>query len=250
MADDQVHRDLRLTTPLTEGPDVKVLQQTLNAIATQFQRIVDFKLVEDGLLGEKTLLATVKSAHLMGLLRNRVTDIERSHVITQQVQRMLRRPNTRSDAQKARAQRRREDLRKKLDKRANLKAVKVALTPGLPHWGGSGDVMTQFIEPFMVKRGLPLGSGRRTPQENDRVGGSKSSDHLTTKTTTAARDFPTFTGEDDARALAEALGVSSWQPNTFTRFPFSAGGRSFGAQILWGAAIAHGDHVHVGVART
>jgi hypothetical protein len=121
------------------------------------------------------------------------------------------------------------------------------MTPGNPHWGGSGDVITAFVEPFMVKRGLPIGSGKRTPAHNKAVGGSPTSDHLTTKTRTGARDFPTFAGEDDARALAEAMGIASWQPNSFTTFPFSAGGRGFHVQILWGAQIQHGDHVHVGI---
>lgn len=128
-----------------------------------------------------------------------------------------------------------------------LEDVQVTATPGEPHWGGAGDVMTQFIEPFMVERGLPIGSGKRTPERNAAIGGSATSDHLTTKTTTAARDFPTFAGEDDARALAAALGCSTWRPDSFDAFTFSAGGRSWRAQVLWGAAIDHSDHVHVGV---
>lgn len=247
MPSNTVHRDLHLTTPLTEGPDVKALQDALNKIAGQFPRIVDFKLVEDGKLGEKTLHATHKAAHVMGLIRRALNVIEKEHVITERLQRKLRNPGIRSDAEKERGKRRRDDLRKKLQRQPGLKTVRLTTTAGNPHWGGSGDVMTAFVEPFMVKRGLPIGSGKRTPKENDRVGGSKTSDHLTTKTRTAARDFPTFAGEDDARALAKALGIGSWQPNSFTTFPFSAGGRGFHTQILWGAGIQHGDHVHVGI---
>jgi hypothetical protein len=125
--------------------------------------------------------------------------------------------------------------------------VSITASPGEPHWGGSGDVMAQFIEPFMVRRGVPIGSGKRTPEENAACGGSSTSDHLTTKTTTAARDFKTFAGEDDARALAVALGIEGWQPNSYANHTFTAGGRTFRAQILWGAGIDHGDHVHVGV---
>jgi hypothetical protein len=68
-------------------------------------------------------------------------------------------------------------------------------------------------------------------------------------TRAAARDFPTFAGEDDAQALAKAMGNNSWQPNSFTGFSVSAGGgHGFRVQILWGAGIKHGDHVHVGIA--
>lgn len=132
-------------------------------------------------------------------------------------------------------------------KATGLAEIQLNLTPGHPHWGGAGDVMTQFIEPFMVERGIPIGSGKRTPQQNEDAGGSATSDHLTTKSTTAARDFPTFKGEDEARALAESLGIDSWQANSFTNHTFSAGGRRWRAQILWGSEIRHGDHIHVGV---
>ena len=110
--------------------------------------------------------------------------------------------------------------------------------------------MEQFVEPFMAKRGLLAGSGKRTPAENDAVGGSKTSDHLTTKTTTMARDFPTRTGEHHARRLARLMGFDSWRPNDKQSFEFSAGGRTWRGQILWGAEIDHADHVHVGIART
>lgn len=132
-------------------------------------------------------------------------------------------------------------------KRITLEDVQVTATPGHPHWGGSNDVMVQFIEPFLADRGIEIGQGKRTPEVNASVGGSATSDHLTTKTTTAARDFPTFSGEDDARALAEALAIGSWQPNSFTNHEFSAGRRRWRAQILWGSGINHGDHIHVGV---
>jgi hypothetical protein len=33
----------------------------------------------------------------------------------------------------------------------------------------------------------------------------------------------------------------------FDAFTFAAGGRSRRAQVVWGAAIYHSDHVHVGV---
>lgn len=132
-------------------------------------------------------------------------------------------------------------------KTVTLADVRITATPGDPHWGGSNDVMVQFIEPFLVERGIPIGQGKRTPAVNASVGGSATSDHLTTKSTTAARDFPTLSGEDEARALAKALGFDSWQPNSFANHTFSAGGRRWRVQILWGSGIKHGDHIHVGV---
>ena len=125
--------------------------------------------------------------------------------------------------------------------------VRVTQTAGEPHWGGAGDLLTQFVEPFMVERGLPIGSGKRTPERNAAIGGSRTSDHLTTKSTTAARDFPTFSGEDDARALAKALGCTTWQPNSYDAFTVSAGGHTWRVQLLWGGDIKHGDHVHIGI---
>jgi hypothetical protein len=183
----------------------------------------------------------------MGLAGSRLHDIEKQHEIAKSVQQMLREPSTRTEAQTARAKERRDELRKRLDTSVPLAAVRVDMSAGSPHWGGSNDVMEAFVEPFLVKRGLPLGSGKRTPAENRRVGGSPTSDHLTTRTTTAARDFPTFSGEDDARALAKSMGFKSWRPNSFDGFTFSAGSHSFRVQILWGAAIDHSDHVHVGI---
>jgi hypothetical protein len=244
---EKIHRDLRLTSPLMEGPDVEALQQALNRIAGWFPKIVPFELVEDGKLGEKTFQAAFKAGHVMGLNRSRLNDIEKEHVIEQRVQRMLRKPEVRRDAQKKRGKERQEALRERLVRRPNLKNLKVTLKARDPHWGGSGDVMTDFVEPFLIKRGLPLGSGKRTPAENARIGGSPTSDHLTTHSTTAARDFPTFQGEDDARALAKAMGCETWQPNSFDSFTFSAGGQTFRAQVLWGLGIKHGDHVHVGI---
>jgi len=247
MPEANVHRELRLTSPMTEGADVKALQQALNKIASQFPKIVQFKLDEDGVLGEQTVQATHKAAHVMGLIRRALNVVEKEHRISERLQRKLRNPDIRSDAEKQRGERRRDDLRERLKAGPSLTTMAVTATAGNPHWGGAGDVMTAFIEPFMVKRGLPIGSGKRTPLENANVGGSKNSDHLTTNTTTAARDFPTFAGEDDARALAKALGIGAWQPNSFTGHSITAGGRAFRVQILWGSAIKHGDHVHVGV---
>ncbi|MDQ3823469.1 MAG: hypothetical protein M3321_09540 [Actinomycetota bacterium] len=139
------------------------------------------------------------------------------------------------------------ETEQRLNQTPKLTNVRVTVRPGEPHWGGANDVMRQFVEPFMVQRGIPIGSGKRTPAENAAIGGSTSSDHLTTKSTTMARDFPTFAGEQAARELAGALGFPAWQENSFDAFTFSAAGRSWRAQILWGAQIQHADHIHVGI---
>lgn len=207
MAAEAMHRDLHLTTPLTEGPDVKALQQALNKSARRLPRITQFRLDEDGKLGDETLLATVKVAFIMGLARPGLDQIEKKHVIVQPVQRLLRRPSRRSDAQKKRAEERRKRLRKRLAKRPSLQRVRVKVSAGKPHWGGSGDVMEEFVEPFLVKRGLTLGSGKRTPAQNLAAGGSSDSDHLTTKTTSAARDFPNLRGRGRCAGACQADGL-------------------------------------------
>jgi hypothetical protein len=244
---DQISRDLELRDPLEEGSDVKALQRALNGISDQFPKILQFELKVDGKFGERTFLAALKSAHVQGLVGHELDEIEKKKRLSRAVQRFLLDPSSRNEEQKERARKRRENLRKKAERRLSLKGVSLKGSSGDPHWGGAGDVMEEFVEPFLVKRGLQLGSGKRTPAQNEAVGGSESSDHLTTRTTCAARDFPTFQGEDDARALAKALGFDSWRPNSFDGFEFSVGDRRFRAQILWGTEIKHGDHVHVGV---
>jgi hypothetical protein len=247
MASGGVHRDLRLQEPFMKGPDVEALQEALNKIAKRFPRLADFKLDEDEKLGKETLNAAFKAAYIMGLARPRLNEIEKEQRIAQPVQVILRHPGTRNDEERKRAEDRRNALRKKLRRRGSLRAVRVSVSPGDPHWGGSNDLMEQFVEPFMLKRGLRPGSGKRTPKENKAIGGDPDSLHLTTKTTGFGRDFPTFAGEDDARALATSVGFEGWQPNSFAHCTFSAGGRVWDAQILWGARIKHGDHVHVGI---
>lgn len=133
-------------------------------------------------------------------------------------------------------------------RKGTLAGVQIrSTTGGRPHWGGAADLMGQFVAPFMNKRGLPTGSGKRTPAHNAAIGGSPTSDHLTTMVLKFARDFPTFSGEDDARALALAFGISGWEPNSFESHRVVVDGYVFEIQILWGSDIDHGDHVHVGI---
>jgi hypothetical protein len=132
--------------------------------------------------------------------------------------------------------------------RGTLAAVRVHSTAlGPPHWGGGADVMGQFVTPFMRTQGLAPGSGKRTPEHNAAIGGSPTSDHLTTRTECFARDYPTFNGLAAAHRLAMAFGIDSWQANSYTAHDVEIDGHTFRVQILWGAAIEHGDHVHVGI---
>jgi hypothetical protein len=113
-------------------------------------------------------------------------------------------------------------------------------------WGGTKSVFDQFITPFMDKRGLDAGSQKRP---YDTVGGSGMSDHYTGNGTAYAVDYPTYQGLDDAKALAKAFGIDGWQPNSYNSHVVRIDGVQFRVQILWGGAIDHADHVHVGLRR-
>jgi hypothetical protein len=123
--------------------------------------------------------------------------------------------------------------------RTGLAAVNVGKA-----WGGSKSVFDQFVTPFMKHRGLAAGSQKRP---YDTVGGPAMSDHYTGSTEAYATDYPTFSGADDASALAKAMGIKGWQPNSYQSANVRIDGHTFRVQILWGAAIEHGDHVHVGL---
>jgi hypothetical protein len=228
------------------GPAVKKLQKGVDE--TLKNREFRSRTVRaDGRFGEKTQTACHFTGWLVGFSPSQLKKIE-DGTITAHADAILIHEKARSDAMKKRERERRQEIKKARERKASsLKNVSVSTSTGAPHWGGSGDIVHQFVEPFMARRELPIGSGKRTPAENRAVGGSPTSDHLTTRVTTGARDFPTFSGEDDARALANAMGNSGWVPNSFDSFSIRVGGHGFSVQILWGARIDHGDHVHVGV---
>jgi len=230
------------------GDDIGAFQRLLSR---QFKRWkINLVVVDDNDYGQDTRDAARKVCRGLGILPSQAM----RNGVTPALRIKIRHPDRRTDREKERFKSAatkafRASLRERF-KVSALANVRVTATAGKPHWGGSNDVMMGFVEPFMVNRGLQRGSGKRTPARNTAVGGSQTSDHLTTKTMTAARDFPTFAGEDDARALAKAMGIGSWQPNSFRRFSLTpVDGHKFQVQILWGAAIGHGDHVHVGISR-
>jgi hypothetical protein len=225
------------------------LQRGVNRVVDN--REFDWRKIEvDGAAGPDTFNAAAFAFYLLGGSDEQLRRIRRNGRITQHVFLTLTGEKARSEAMKRREQQRKDDfraLRRRHEQRGTRAGVQITnLSPGEPHLGGA-DAVLDFVEFFMVRRGLPIGSGKRTPSHNAAIGGSPNSDHLTTKTTTDARDFPTFTGEDDARALAAALGNHNWQPNSFATFDIVVDGHRFRIQILWGSAIFHGDHVHVGV---
>lgn len=113
-------------------------------------------------------------------------------------------------------------------------------------WGGSKSVFDQFVTPFLRKRGLEPGSQKRSA---DTVAGPGMSDHYVGSGSAYAIDYPTFQGADDAAALARAMGIKGWHPNSYDSHVVSIDGHRFRVQILWGAGIDHGDHVHVGIRR-
>lgn len=110
-------------------------------------------------------------------------------------------------------------------------------------WGGTEAIFEQIVEPLMKQRGLPITSQKRS---YDTVAGAAVSDHYTGLKTAYAEDFGTYSGADDAKAVAKALGISNYRIGTYTRYPVKIGGKNFSAQILW-AVAGHYDHVHVGI---
>lgn len=232
------------------GPQVERIQKAANRVLDK--RELDFLRVEaDGVLGRETIGAVHDAAFYMGFSEKQLEKIQRG-TITDYAIEVLTQKRPRSEAMKKADRRRRDEAREARERwkgGPRLSEVVIhATTGGRKRWGGAADVMGQFVAPILHgKFALPIGSGKRTPSHNDAIGGSPTSDHLTTKLTTFARDFPTFVGETAARFLAKAFGWSSWSPNSFASFQFSVGGHRFSLQILWGALIGHDDHVHVGI---
>ncbi|HZM83499.1 MAG TPA: hypothetical protein VFC19_47900 [Candidatus Limnocylindrales bacterium] len=113
-------------------------------------------------------------------------------------------------------------------------------------WGGTKSVFDQFVTPFLRDRGLEPGSQKR---DYDTVPGAPMSDHFVRSTSAYAIDYPTTSGADDAAALARAMGIKGWHPNSYESYAVRIDGHQFRVQILWGADIRHGDHVHVGIKR-
>lgn len=105
-------------------------------------------------------------------------------------------------------------------------------------WAGSKRVAMQ------ATRGYEKSSLKRTPEHNQSVGGSSTSDHLTTSGRSFAVDISTTDGEGIARNIAKRLGIKGYTTGNYTRWTTNKPGYS--AQILWNVS-GHTDHVHVGI---
>jgi hypothetical protein len=231
------------------GPRVKKLQKAVNEHLEK--REFPWRKIEvDGIVGNETIDATHMACWLLGFSEEQLDKVHKGSV-EDRVFLILTGQEARNAEMKERDTKRREQakkLRKAHKERGTLAAVKANTSSGSPHYGGAADVMDQFVKPFLVgKHGLPIGSEKRTPAENTASEGSPTSDHLTTQTQTFATDFPTYSGEAAARGLAKKLEWSGWSANSYDSLDKRVDGHTFRFQILWGSAIDHDDHIHVGI---
>lgn len=123
---------------------------------------------------------------------------------------------------------------------------------GKGRWGGSR-LVANVARDVARANGYPNATGKRTPSQNAAVGGSPTSDHLTTDQDSFAWDLSNGTtsenerGHSTARKIARKYGVR-YVPNSYESGGVaSIGGRKFKVQILYGNRINHGDHIHVGI---
>jgi hypothetical protein len=103
----EVHRDLNLVTPMLMGPDVKALQERLNHHCEHY-KFPWRRTMEDGEYGHRTQRTAKFVAWLIGLDDKRIEGIgSMSGHIGEELQRVLRDPDKRSEED-----RKREDSRK------------------------------------------------------------------------------------------------------------------------------------------
>lgn len=102
------------------------------------------------------------------------------------------------------------------------------------------------LDAFLVRRGIPLGSGERDPSRNAEVGGAQDSDHLPGKDRWA-RDIPLTgrAGDRAMRAIAKRLGVP-FKKGEITNETIRIRGKQYRVQLIWGTSD-HMDHGHVGL---
>lgn len=120
-------------------------------------------------------------------------------------------------------------------------------------WAGSQGLIENLTD-LAGRHRLQRRGAKRTPAQNAAVGGSSTSDHLTTNKRAYAEDFANGRGEDAqklkfAQDTARRFGVR-FQKNSYdSGGVIKIGDASYKVQILYGDGIDHGDHVHVGVRR-
>lgn len=117
--------------------------------------------------------------------------------------------------------------------------MKVSKLPG--PWNGSKAAVARGLKGI-----APVSAGKRTPSENLAVGGSPTSDHLTTNKAAYAKDIPATgtQGTKTARKVARNLGITNFSPGTYDWYT-SPKAPGYRFQILW-QVEGHFDHVHVG----
>jgi len=106
-----VHRDLILTTPFTEGPDVGALQQAINARARDLP-FIGASLAKDGQFGSYTLRAAGRVAFALGL-SDQICSAIKDGTVPQLAQELIRHPAKRSDADRRRAHEREPELKRR-----------------------------------------------------------------------------------------------------------------------------------------
>ncbi|HTU15629.1 MAG TPA: CHAP domain-containing protein [Solirubrobacterales bacterium] len=146
----EVHRGLGLTTPLTRGKDVEVLQAELNEQFKHFE--VDRRILVDGELGPATMSAARQIAYAMGVTGKNRRKL-RNGRITQHTQKLIREGREKSALERMLTVRRkpyRKKLRKQFDRTGGEKALAeakrrngVVEIPANSNWGGW---VQKFIE--------------------------------------------------------------------------------------------------------
>lgn len=110
--DKHVHRQLVLTTPHLRGPDVRQFQYSLNGLVDHYE--FDWRKIKaDGTYGRRTRDLAHFAAWLIGLVDGgRLEVIREQGRITEEVQHLLRNPEKRSQADRAREEDRKPKMRK------------------------------------------------------------------------------------------------------------------------------------------
>lgn len=113
--DAAVHRDLTLTTPETKGPDVKALQQAINARAGELP-FTEAKLQKDGEFGTHTVGAAHRVAFALGLSDEACQKIK-AGMLVQLSQQLIRDPSGLSPDDRRRRRARKPILKRRFEAR-------------------------------------------------------------------------------------------------------------------------------------
>lgn len=141
-SDAAVNRDLRLTTPFTEGPDVKALQRAINARARELP-FTDARLRTDSQFGSHTAHACSRVAFALGLA-DAVCAEARAGTVVQLTQQLVRDPSGLSPDDRRRARDREPFLKRRYEaQRDGAKAavkwarskIGVHENPAKSNWG-------------------------------------------------------------------------------------------------------------------